>query len=322
VSTLQLKVGGRYLNRAGEEVTIIRGDEARMFPFCCNEGRTYTEAGYWEGIDSPGDVDLVSELKEEVISQAPNYIVLPSSIILNVAGDTHSIHVDDSRYASILGMIKSGDWSGLVEVLEPAARIKGDGILYANGIVTIDGEAVPDALNDRLLAYADASLPYSSLVAFIRKLRLNPSFNARKQLFSFLTHNGHPLTESGNFIAYRGVRADFTDVHSGQFDQTIGTVNEMDRGEVDDNPNNTCSAGLHVACYSYANGFGSVTVEVEVNPADVVCVPTDYNGTKMRVCKYRVVGVSKGVRADLIAEDYSDGSDEESDDCDPWDDAR
>ena len=32
-------------------------------------------------------------------------------------------------------------------------------------------------------------------------------------------------------------------------------------------------------------------LEVEVNPSDVVSIPVDYNNSKMRVCKYKVLGV-------------------------------
>jgi hypothetical protein len=71
----------------------------------------------------------------------------------------------------------------------------------------------------------------------------------------------------------------------------------MDRSKVDDDPNNTCSKGLHVASLPYLQHYpGSVTVLVKVNPANVVSIPTDYNNSKMRVCEYEVFAVhDKGV---------------------------
>src|SRR5690606_24725742 len=66
------------------------------------------------------------------------------------------------------------------------------------------------------------------------------------------------------------------------------------------NPNNTCSFGLHVACFDYAKGFGPRLIEVKVNPADVVCVPTDYNGTKMRVCKFEVIQECQAIRDEVL----------------------
>jgi hypothetical protein len=66
----------------------------------------------------------------------------------------------------------------------------------------------------------------------------------------------------------------------------------MPRNQVNEDPNQTCSYGLHVANFDYASGFGSGhMLEVEVHPADVVAIPVDYNQAKMRVCKYKVIGV-------------------------------
>jgi len=110
-------------------------------------------------------------------------------------------------------------------------------------------------------------------------------------LYSFLEHNGHPLTEGGHFIAYRGVTEDFKDMHTRTFNNSPGSVCEMPREEVDDNPNNTCSTGLHVASFKYASDFGPKVVEVKINPKDVVAVPVDYNGIKMR--EETVYGVDK-----------------------------
>ena len=64
----------------------------------------------------------------------------------------------------------------------------------------------------------------------------------------------------------------------------------MPRQAVDDNPNNTCSHGLHVCSYEYLKNFtGERLVVCKVNPRDVVSIPTDYNHTKMRVCRYEVI---------------------------------
>jgi hypothetical protein len=67
----------------------------------------------------------------------------------------------------------------------------------------------------------------------------------------------------------------------------------MDRDDVDPDRNRTCSAGLHCCSQEYLPEFGcgagNKIVEVRVDPKDVVAVPTDYNNTKMRVCKYEVL---------------------------------
>jgi hypothetical protein len=67
----------------------------------------------------------------------------------------------------------------------------------------------------------------------------------------------------------------------------------MPREEVDEDPNRTCSTGLHVACFDYAKDFGERLIEVKVNPRDVVAVPVDYNGTKLRCCQFEVIREGK-----------------------------
>jgi hypothetical protein len=74
-------------------------------------------------------------------------------------------------------------------------------------------------------------------------------------------------------------------------DNSPGKVVEMERHEVDDNRDVTCSTGLHFCGMSYLSCFGGDrTVIVKVNPADVVSIPSDYNDAKGRTCRYEVVG--------------------------------
>ena len=79
--------------------------------------------------------------------------------------------------------------------------------------------------------------------------------------------------------------------HTGRIPNPVGALIEMDRIDVDANRNNTCSNGLHVGTYSYASRFGAVLVRVLVDPCDIVEVPRDQGGRKMRVCRYRVIEV-------------------------------
>jgi hypothetical protein len=47
------------------------------------------------------------------------------------------------------------------------------------------------------------------------------------------------------------------------------------------------------------NSFGGArTVIVKINPADVVSIPSDYNATKGRACRYEVVGEIDQDKAD------------------------
>lgn len=239
-----------------------------------------------------------------------NFHVLRESIVLNYDGKTHVIAKGDDRYEGVLTCIRDNRLSDIPAIVEIERGFNGSGLELKDGLVYAEGTPIPTELNNRILAYKEAKIPYDSLLKFWENLKKNPSFNSRKMLFDFITHNGHPLTQDGCFIAYRGVREDFKDVHTGKFDNKPGSVCEMPRSEVDENPNNTCSSGLHIACYEYAKGFGVKLVEVKVNPADVVAVPTDYNGTKMRVCRFEVVQECANIREELVYPEDTSEEDE------------
>jgi hypothetical protein len=219
----------------------------------------------------------------------------------------------------VLDKIKQGKFDEIIPLLSIADSLSKRGFQVINGIVHVDGEPLPDSLSARVLDFFNNNLPFEPLLKFWAKLKNNPSFNSRQMLFKFLEHNGHPITTEGNFIAYRAVRNDFLDKHTGTMDNSVGNVVSISRSKVDDNPNNTCSHGLHVATMSYAQSFANGDdrlLDVEINPEDVVAVPTDYNGTKMRVCKFKVVAESKGLINKPLVESSFEDEENEDEDCD------
>lgn len=147
---------------------------------------------------------------------------------------------------------------------------------------------------------------WMSLINFTELLFDNVDPYIREQLYDWLMYqvrNGRlTLTNEGKFLGYKGINPNLTSIHSGpgivngtpmngHLDNSPGTTIEMARESVDANPNQTCSTGLHVGSFDYAKMFGSVVVLVEVDPRDVISVPYDYDGQKIRTCKYKVIKV-------------------------------
>ena len=108
---------------------------------------------------------------------------------------------------------------------------------------------------------------------------------------------------------------DFKDKHTKSFNNAPGQVCEIPRSAVDDNPDNTCSHGLHVGGYEYAKDFasGGKLVLVKVNPRDVVAVPNDYNGQKMRVCRFEVLKEATDIVPHLVVNSDGDEYDFDAD---------
>lgn len=80
----------------------------------------------------------------------------------------------------------------------------------------------------------------------------------------------------------------FTDVYSGTTTIKLGQKVSIPREECDPRQEESCSAGLHVGAKGWlkSNYYGDVGMQVLVNPAKVIAVPTIDSYGKMRTCEY------------------------------------
>ena len=183
-----------------------------------------------------------------------------------------------------------------------------DGLTITDTNILLDDEPIPYALEVQIRSQYELGISVTPMVNFIRKLRENPSYRIREQLWGFIEASqksgGFTIDEDGDIIAYKLVGKDFKDLYTHTFDNSPGTIVEMKRSDVDDDPNNTCSAGLHFCAFSYLKHYGVDTphhvVLVKVNPKDVVSIPTDYNNAKARCCRYEVLRVVEGVLTEPV----------------------
>jgi hypothetical protein len=246
-----------------------------------------------------------------------NYIMSLKSVTLIFADNSvRPIPVENPLYNQLKQLLEAHDYEGATAMADRAAQIrqhsKGE-FFVTDGIVYLkNGDALPDALSKRVVQFADEGIDFAPLIAFWDNIKKNPSLDSVTDLYAFLEHNNIPITVDGCFICYKRVGEGYLDLHSGRFDNSIGKVVKCKREDVDPDRNVTCSRGLHVAAYNYAYSFygNGHLLEVKVNPANVVAVPTDYNNEKMRVCEYEVVRECAGPRDETI---YTDDSSYEAD---------
>jgi len=218
---------------------------------------------------------------------------------------------DQARHNHLLDAIRECRWEDVPKIADKAYAIKvqSDGRFEVKDDWVYIGERkLPDSLSKRLLEYVKRELPIEPLLKFWDNLLENPSYHSVQQLHGFLEANNHGLTPDGCFLAYRSVRSDYLDKHTGTMDNSPGKVVRMPRNEVDENPKVDCSNGLHVADFKYAESFGGggdKLMVVKVNPRDVVAVPDAYGQQKMRVCQFEVLSE---VREEIDEPLYDDGS--------------
>jgi hypothetical protein len=198
---------------------------------------------------------------------------------------------------------------------------------YEYGVIYLDDVPLHNHAANTLARLLEEGHDVTALAAFVEKQERNPNPEMIEHLYKFLEFGKIPLTPDGDFLVYKAVRTDYYDIHSGSFMNSVGSVCEMPRTAVDPNRDQTCSAGLHVCSYAYLPSFAHAQGHVmlcKVSPADVVAIPHDYNNTKMRVCRYEVVGevtsyyktghdeLGEGarLRSEQFEVWYSDGQDE------------
>ncbi len=159
--------------------------------------------------------------------------------------------------------------------------------------IVVDGKEVNNVITDRILTFAKMGLPIDPILRFLELMLQNPDPKSQEELYDFLANRNLPLTEDGHFLAYKSIRKDWLDHHSGTIDNSIGKIIEIPRDMVDPNRRNECSYGLHVGAMQYVQNFHAGDnrriIVVKVSPQDCVSVPQDYNHQKLRACRYEVL---------------------------------
>jgi hypothetical protein len=250
------------------------------------------------------------------------YIVQGSNITVVIGTTPHTVSKNHITYNKLLAAIKAGEWETVQDIIEPKQVV----LNFGQGNVSVEGDKIfwkgremHNALTKRMVAMIQEDFPVEPLIAFMENLMENPSKRAVNELYGFLEKNTLPITSDGCFLAYKKVRQDYFDVHSGTvlnkpaaymtdedtaaLEEAVGKNNEvtvavedgvtvvsMERNLVDDDQNRTCSTGLHFCSQDYLRSFGGERIVIlKINPRDVVSIPNDYNDSKGRCARYEIV---------------------------------
>lgn len=259
-------------------------------------------------------LELVKEIQKAIISEAKYLPGVPPVI----GGSVETSHSLRTKLEELL--------QEEVKLINSAGvgRVRVD-----NGVVLYEDEPVHSAITERILWGLSEGFDMSPYMAFLDNAMENPSARAVDEMYGFMEKHSMGITADGFILGYKRVRENFKDIYTGTMDNSPGQVVKMKRNRVNDNPNETCSKGLHFCSMSYlphyGAGPGNTIIIVKVNPRDIVSVPIDYNHAKVRCCEYLVLseytGDDKddllGTKAVWSDEDWNDEWDDE--DEDNWD---
>jgi hypothetical protein len=223
-------------------------------------------------------------------------IVTGETITVMLDGKTYSVKKGDPDFVAAQAAVDAQDWEELEHLVSKARTIdkwsQGHFVVTDN-LVTYKGERLPEELLDRIIETARRGEDPTNLMNFWERLQANPSFRAVQSLYRFLAHENIPIDKDGFILAYKSVRSDYMDWYSGTWNNSPGTVNEMPRNRISDDPQVACDEGFHVGSLAYVQNFhwsDGIIIICRLDPADVVSVPYDSSSGKIRVCKYEVLG--------------------------------
>lgn len=235
------------------------------------------------------------------------YILNENSLTVMMGTAPKTVSREHPYFNDIVEAVKDKDWEEVFRLIDMETAINefagsNSGVEVKNGTVYYKGQEVHNTLTERIMFLHRNGHDIDPFVNFMENLMENPSYRATHELFDFLEACTLPITDDGRFLAYKKVRDNYMDVHSGTFDNSPGSVPQMERNFVDEDKNRTCSAGLHICSYSYLSHYpGDRVVMVKVNPADVVAIPADHGNAKARVSQYEVI---KDITDDYISDYY------------------
>lgn len=237
------------------------------------------------------------------------YIVQENGITVFINKQPHHVSAKSPKYDQLKAALKNKEWDkveSLVSYGTAITKFSHGKMKLERGVVTYDGKELPATLSKRIVKMIEEDMDLDPLINFIEKLAKNPSFNSVQQTYGFLETNMLPITQDGYILAYKVVtfaenddengkfkRGDLVDRYSRSVRNNIGDIVEMPRNEVDDDPNNLCSFGLHGGSEGYysslRHGPRNVMLVIKIDPADMVAVPKYHHQGKFRCCRYEVI---------------------------------
>lgn len=241
------------------------------------------------------------------------YNIGPQNVTVYIEGRPHTV----ARSEKIIDAIRAQEWEDVARIARPAhviaaaLQVFGD-VRVNEGAVFYRGRPINNGSVRRILMLQGLGLPIESEARCLASLMRHDDTRVIESFEDFVERWDIPRVADGRIVLVKAVRADFLDMHSGTVDWSVGRTVKMDWADVDRDPSQTCSHGLHAAplkgAQSYARG-GSHLIELHVWPEHIAALPYDYKESgKVRLVQAYVAGViPDDVAADYYGALYTQG---------------
>lgn len=205
----------------------------------------------------------------------------------------HPAHINYNKVITALSKKQYHRIPALVNVrgtLEKAMKglvIRGNNFYY-------NGVQIYHNMTEKIVDLVKRDLPAQPMINMLDRLLKNRNKHVVESLDKFAELHGLPITEDGCILAWKRIRGNWRDIHTDTINNRVGKKPRITWDEIDCDPSNTCSRGLHFCSKSYlpryiANDHTDRVILVKVAPEDIGAIPTDYNCAKARCIGYEVV---------------------------------
>lgn len=196
--------------------------------------------------------------------------------------------------------------SALAEIMDNAVSVgsleyiaKGDMQDDETIVAVVDGKQVVsgvEKIQHQLMSIAQKLGSAEGVTNFFRRVATVERGHSVEDLLTFMEKGELPIADDGTVLVYKllnehgqGDSLYFTDVHSGNVKQKVGSKVFMAEELVDANRNKDCSNGLHIARRDYLRSFsGNACMLCKLAPEDVIAVPHS-DARKLRAKGYFIV---------------------------------
>ncbi len=228
------------------------------------------------------------------------FVLSDTSLTVVLDGAPQAIPASHPSWAEILNLVQApyaeeDELRMLLDVGKSIENFTSGRIAVTNRVLTYDGRQLNTSLTRKILQFMQEGKDemIAPLVSFLDRVMQNPSHRAVNGLYDWVSRSGMPITSEGYILAWKIVDADFMDYYSGTLDHTPGNVVQQPRNMCDEDPNATCSAGIHFCSFDYLpkyqNNADRCVLLVQIDPANVVAIPEEYGIAKGRCCELTVI---------------------------------
>lgn len=230
------------------------------------------------------------------------YNVGSNTVSVIIEGKTHTV----PKVSEVAQAIRSGNWAKVSRLVAPGKAIAkamqsvrgaGDVVLRDDGQVSYRGRVLNNGSAGQIKMLMAEGFPVASELRTLDSLMRHDDTRVHQHFEDFIQRWSIPRLEDGRLVLYKRVKDDLTSSHDSFFAYRVGAWAELSWEEVDRDPHQTCSRGLHAApleaLHNFA-GFGGVILELHVWPEDFAALPIDYidNG-KVRLRRFYVAAAHK-----------------------------